>query len=113
MSDIITQADVERRIIILTDTLDEQTALYAEVSEQRAEAEADYKYAFSRAMVAQAGKVPVATKEAHAHLRSPDAYRLWKVLEARERATQHKLTSVRSQLDALRTIAANVRSLTR
>jgi len=113
MADVITQADVEQRIIRITDALDEQTELFAELSAGRADAEAEYKYAYSRAIVEQAGKVPVATKEAVAHLRSPDSFRRWKLLEAREKATQQKLTSLRSQLEALRTIAANVRALTR
>lgn len=111
--DMLTQADTERRIIYLTDVLDEQTALYADLAEQRAEAEAAYKYRQARALVEQAGKVSVAMKEAVAHLRGAEEYRAWKVLEARERATQQKLTALRSQLDALRTIAANVRVSTR
>ena len=110
---LLTQADIEERIVNLTEALDENTELFAEVSEQRAEAEADYKWAFSRGIVEQNGKVPVATKEAVAHLRSPQAYRKWKILEAQEKATQQKLMAIRTQLDALRTIAANVRSLTR
>lgn len=111
--EMLTQVDVEQRIVMIIDALDEQVALFAELSAERADAEADYKYAFSRGLVEQPGKIPVATKEAVAHLRSPDAFRKWKLLEARERATQQHMTSLRSQLEALRTIAANVRTLTR
>ena len=111
--EVLTQVDIEHRIIAITDALDEQTHLYAELADNRAEAEADYKHRHARALVEQAGKIPVATKDAVAHLRATDDYRRWKVLEARERATQQKLVALRSQLDALRTVAANVRTLTR
>lgn len=111
--DMLTQADTEDRIIRLADVLDQQTELFAVLSEQRAEAEADFKYLYSRAFVEQTSKVPVATKEAIGQLRGADEFRRWKILEARERATQQKLIAVRAQLDALRTIAANVRASTR
>jgi hypothetical protein len=111
--DMLTQADTERRLIAVTDALDTQTELFAVIAEQRAEAEAAYKFLQARALVEQAGKVPVATKEAVAHLRGIAEFREWKVLEARERATQQKLMALRAQLEALRTIAANVRVLTR
>lgn len=110
---VFTQVDIEERIVRLNDELETYTEQFADIAEARAEAEAEYKYAFSRGIVEQNGKVPVATKEAIAHLRSPKAYREWKVLEARERATQQKLMAIRTQLDSLRTIAANVRTLTR
>jgi len=113
MDEILNQVDIERRILRVTDALDEQTDLFSKLSVSRAEAEAEYRHAFARAIVEQDGKIPVATKEAVAHMKSPDAFRQWKILEAREKATQQKLTSLRSQLDALRTIAANVRNLTR
>lgn len=112
-TDVISQAEVEQRIVMLTEQLDEQTTLFSSISEDRAEAESAYRYAFARGIVEQAGKVPVATKEAVAHLRSPEAFRQWKILEAREKATQQKLMAIRAQLEALRTIAANVRALTR
>jgi hypothetical protein len=109
----ITLHEVEQRIIQLCDVLDEETERFAELSAERAEAEADFKYRHSRAFIEQAGKVPVATKDAVAHMRAANDFRRFRLLEARERATQSKLTSVRAQLEALRTIAANVRASTR
>jgi len=112
MNEPLTMVDVENRIVALCDLLEVETEAYAELSSQRAEAEADYKYRYSRAFVEQAGKVPVASKEAVANLRSSNEFRSYRILEARERATQLKLTGIRAQLDSLRTIAANVRKLT-
>ncbi len=105
----LTLGEVEEKIIRLCEVLDEEAERFADLSAQRAEAEADFKYRQARTFVEQAGKASVATKEAVAHLRASNDYRRWRILEAQERATQSKLTSVRAQLDALRTIAANVR----
>lgn len=109
----LTPVDVEERIVRLSDELDEQVALYADLAEARAEAEAEYKHRQARAMIDQPNKQTVSMREAIAHLRASDQFRAFRVAEAREKATQAKMTAIRSQLDALRTIAANVRMLTR
>jgi hypothetical protein len=104
------QVEVEERIQGLCDALEELVTTFTSVSHKRAEAEADFKYRYSRSLIEQAVKLPVASKEAIAHLKATEQYRLWKILEAQEKATQQGLTSIRSQLDALRTISANVRA---
>lgn len=109
----LTIGEVEERIMRLCDVLDEEAERFAQLSAERAEAEADYKYRYSRAFIEQAGKIPVASKEAVANMIAANDFRRYRLLEARERATQSKLTSVRSQLEAMRTIAANVRFATK
>lgn len=109
MMEPLTQIEVESRILRLCDALEENLDTFRGLAARRAEAEADYKHKYSRALVEQSAKVTVAQKEAVAHLRATSDYRDWRTLEAQERATQQLLTSIRSQLDALRTIAANVR----
>lgn len=111
--DVRSQADVEDRILRLSDTLEEQVELYAELITQRAEAEADYRYKQSRALLDQTSKTTVARSEAFAHLKASEEYRIYRILEAREKATQAHMTALRSQLDALRTVAANVRASVR
>ena len=113
MVEVLTQAEVEHRIIRLSDELEELTELFVLQSQERAEAESDYKYKHARALIEQSGKVTVSAREAVAHLRAANDFRTWKLCEAKEKATQSKMTAIRSQLDALRTIAANVRHLTR
>lgn len=108
--DALTQVDVESRIEALCAELERQVTAYAHVAEQRAAAESDFKFLYSRALVEQTTKVPVATKEAVAHLKASNSFREWKLFEAREKATQQALTSIRAQLDSLRTISANVRA---
>ena len=90
--------------------LEENVEMFTEISTQRAVAEADYKLRYSTAIVHQTAKVTVSNKEAIAHLNSADDFRKWKILEAREKSAQQAMTSIRSQLDALRTISANVRA---
>jgi hypothetical protein len=106
----IVQAEVEERIQSLCDVLERTVEQFAQISVERAEAEADYKQTHSLSMVNQTAKATVSSREATAHLASSQHFRRWRVLEAREKATQQALTSIRSQLDALRTISANVRA---
>lgn len=116
MNNPLTQHEVEQRIMQISDTLDETTELLASLLIERATAEADYKHAFARVMVNLAqssSRLPVAAKEAIATTRTEAEFRNWKLWEAREKACQQQLHSLRAQLDALRTIAANVRAVTR
>ena len=50
-------------------------------------------------------------KEAHAQLRASDVFSDWKLAEAKEKATQQALIAIRTLMDALRTISANVRAM--
>ena len=110
----LTQGEVEFRILAISDALDENTELLSSLLVERATAEADFKHAFAKAMIGLAGtSMPVAAKEAKAQFHTEVEFRSWKLWEAREKACQQKLHSLRSQLDALRTIAANVRAVTR
>lgn len=106
----LTQVDLENDIMAICDRMEQDIQTLAELSVQRAEAEADYKYRHARAVIEQEGKAPVATKEALAHLRASEQFKTWKILEAREKTTQQSLLAARSKLDALRTICANVRA---
>lgn len=108
----INQIDLESQMLRICDRIEADIELLFDLSAQRAEAESAYKYKYSRSMVEQTTKVPVASKEAIAHLRASDEYRNWKVLEGREKATQQSLIASRARLDALRTISANVRAMT-
>lgn len=106
----LTHVDLENEMLRVCRRMEEDIEVLTEVSNDRAEAESSYKYKHARAMIEQTEKTPVATKEAHAHLRASDDYKLWKILEGREKATQQSLIASRSRLDALRTICANVRA---
>ena len=106
----ITQIDLETQMLKICDAIEAEIDCLKKLSDQRAEAESEYKYKQARSMVNQTTKIPIATKEAVAHLHAQEDFRLWKILEAREKATQQALIGLRSRLDALRTICANVRA---
>jgi hypothetical protein len=110
MNSPLIQTNIEADILRICDTLEDLTVQLSQVSGERAEAEAEYRYRYARALVEQTAKVPVATKEAVAHLKATNSFRDWKILEAREKTTQQALFTHRSRLDALRTISANVRA---
>ena len=57
--DPIVQVDVEAEMLRLFTELEEQVELFAQVSEERAEAEAQYKHQYSTALLQQQGKVTV------------------------------------------------------
>jgi hypothetical protein len=106
----VTQVDLETEIMRICDRMERDIDLLVTLSAKRADAEADYRHRHAVALVTQEGKVPVATKDAVAHLKATDEFRAWKLLEAQEKATQQSLLASRSRLDAIRTICANVRA---
>ena len=104
------QVDIEQHLMNLGQRLEVEVETFHKMSVNRAEAEADFKRDYHRAILkAQAGTV--AEKESAAHIFASAAFREWKILEAQEKATQQKLMSLRTQIDSARTMAANVRAL--
>lgn len=116
---VLTQGDVERRIMELDDRLEVETLAYAERVEEAAIAEADWKGAFARSVVRLAAtaqpRTPEgseATRKAKAEDENIGALRLYLIAEGRRSASRETLLSLRSQIDAVRTLAANIRSQT-
>jgi len=108
MNDPIIQTDVERDLMRLGRRLESEAELFGELTVDRAEGEAEFKYQYSRALLASSGTV--AEREARAHLRAHDAFHAWKVAEAREKATQQAMIALRTQIESGRTISANIRA---
>lgn len=115
---IITQAEVEERILAVDDALAEATLDFAVLSDNEAEAEAVYKEAAARALLthvalhATDAKMTVGERDAKVALSTADELRAWKIAEARRASCREALLSYRSRLDALRTLNANVRAVT-
>jgi len=113
----LSQVEVESRIGALCDELEEQNELYSALCDQEAAAENAYKRTYHRAIIvhserstmADGRKVTVSWIEAQAHLASEDSEAVYRVKGAALRATKEALTTKRAQLDALRTLAANIR----
>lgn len=105
----LNQAQIENQLDALGDRLADEVERYAVLTVERAQAEADYKRRYHRAIL-QTTSGTVAQKEAHAHLRAADDFRNWKIAEAQEKATQQALIALRTRIETARTISANVRA---
>tara|TARA_Y100001951_G_C11235617_1_gene237253 strand:+ start:289 stop:654 length:366 start_codon:yes stop_codon:yes gene_type:complete len=114
----IVQGEVEELLFRLGAQLEEGTEAYEKLAEERAVAEADYKERYWTALVrivdSATGNGPrwtAAQKEARAGLMAKEEQRRFKLLEAREKAAQQSLITIRARMDSLRTVSANVRAM--
>ena len=103
--------DVEREIRRLSRELTSQTQALANAAREAARHDVAYKLAHAQAMIAlrgHGGTVP--EKEADVAARTIAQYEARQLSEATYRALQDKGRNLRTQLEALRTVAANVRA---
>lgn len=108
----ITQSDIENEIVRIGDLLEQATANLATDLETWANAEADYKIAFAHAYRACPDKTPEHLRRQIATEETKDDLRASLMGEAVKVAMQEKCRQLRAQLDAVRTLSANVRSQT-
>jgi len=113
---LLTQGEIEQTIMALSAELEDQTTGYSLISDEAAEAEADYKQRAARAWIGVAAdpsiKMTAGERDRRVDLHCADEYRRWQILAARQRATREALLSLRTRIDAMRTLAANVRAQT-
>jgi hypothetical protein len=112
---LLTQGDIERGIIALSDQLEEQTYLYAQLSDLAAECEADFKLEAGKqliGLVASGSKMTAQEKQARVDVGCAQTFRNWKLAEARRQSCKEALLSLRARIDAQRSLAANVRHQT-
>jgi hypothetical protein len=109
--DPMAQAQVEREIMRLSRDLTLITEEIAHGATEAARTDVAYKLAYARKQI-ELSKEPgtVALKDAIATDACASEFEAMKIAEAVYKALQEKGRNVRAQLDALRTIAANVRS---
>jgi|GEM_PF-5365893 len=111
------QTDVENLMVKLGKQLEEGTEEFSKLAEEKAIAESEYKERYWTALVRQIDsdgtgmhRLTAVQKEARASLMAREEFRRFKLMEAREKAAQQFLITIRARLDSLRTIAANVRA---
>ncbi len=114
---MLTQADIEERIIETVDALDELTHEFAEIGRTAALAEVEYrrnKAMMTLAVIQQPSGKPISAKERDARidLASIESKESHEVTAAALEATREALRTHRTRLDSLRTLAANVRAQT-
>lgn len=114
MTGIVTQANIESEILRISGILEEQTGEFQDAIRSARHAEADYRLAFAKAFVRHrvTDKVAEKTAEHMALIDCEDLLYERKRTEGLERHLEEQLRSLRAQLDAVRTLAANVRAQT-
>lgn len=103
----INQIDIEDEMIRLIDMLEDQTDVFAKLAEDEAEAEAEYKSNWAKLYLKGTGSIK--ERESWATYQLETELRTWRIAEALVKAKREKLTSLRTSIDALRTLNANVR----
>ena len=112
---MVHQGDIEAEILRLSDLLEEATGELATASEEAAHGEADYRVAYARAYLkSRSGheKLTDKIREAEATVEVADELTVYKVAAAKQLGLQEKCRQLRAQLDAVRTLSANVRGQT-
>lgn len=106
------QLEVEREIMRLSHQLTQVTEEVAAAATEAATTDVDYKLAYARKMLDLRGETgTVALKDALALDACASQFEAMKIAEAVYKALQEKGRNLRAQLDALRSINANVRSV--
>src|SRR5262245_39253084 len=107
------QLDIENEIIRLEGILEEKTDEFAEVVVKAARAEATYRVEYAKAFARyrMAGDSEK-TSEAKATIEAGELLMERRSKEAQQRGLEEKCRSLRSSLDAVRTLSANVRAQT-
>ena len=104
---MLTQVKVEQELMRLSELMEQRTNELADLAEQAAIAEADHKSAYAHAFVNTTGTGQF--RENMATVMTCDALMRRKLKEATYQSCKESLHSIRAQLDALRTISANLR----
>ena len=106
---MLSQEQVESEIVRLSSLAEKVTTAMARRAVDAAEADAAYKCAFAKALLQTEGTV--AEREAQATVATQNEYREYRITDARFKAAQEAGRNYRAQLDALRSINANLRAL--
>ena len=103
----ISQVEIEEEILRLTGMLEYETESFELLASDAAMKEAGYKSAWAKEYLSAKGSIR--EREAWADYKLEGEIFAWKVSEAMVKAKREKLSSLRTSIDALRTLAANVR----
>lgn len=106
----ISQVDVEEEIIRLLNLLETETEAFELLAEDSAKKEARYKAEWAKAYLSASGSIK--EREAWADYQMESQSLDHKIAEGLLKSKREKLTSLRTSIDALRTLNANVRSMT-
>lgn len=103
----ISQVEIEDQIQNLLAELEDETEAFERLSEDAAKKESIYKAESAKAYLSAEGSIK--QREAWADYQTASIHMDWKIAEALCKAKREKLGSIRTAVDALRTLNANVR----
>lgn len=109
MTEPLAQVEVESEIMRLSRLAEEVTQKLSQRARAAAEADATYKVAHAKALLLADG--PQYVRDAEATVKTESEYRERRATEALLLAAQEAGRNYRAQLDALRSINANLRAL--
>lgn len=108
--------NLPQQIADLCDGLEEATETFGRAAHESALADAAFKYAHAFATIKMAEqavtKLTVSHREAQAMLQCRVEYQTYLIKSAASESAKQHVYSLRNRLDALRTLNANVRTLT-
>lgn len=104
----ISQVEIESELMRLMGLLEEETEAFEGLCEDAAKKEALYKANWAKEYLSAKGSIK--EREAWADYKLSDDSYDFKISEALVRSKREKLTSLRTSIDALRTLNANVRA---
>lgn len=104
----ISQIEIEEEIMRLTSMLEDETEKFETLAQDAAEKEATYKSLWAKEYLSAKGSIK--EREAWSDYRLEKEIFDWKISESLVKAKREKLASLRTSIDALRTLAANVRA---
>ena len=104
----ISQVEVEHEIMRLMEMLEEETEAFEKLAEDCAKKEALYKSNWAKEYLSAKGSIR--EREAWSDYKLSDQSYDYKISEALVKSKREKLISLRTSIDALRTLNANVRS---
>lgn len=115
MTTILTQAEVESEMMRLAHVLEDETHRYADLCEREAKVECEYRQRHDTLLIHEANRDKVCSateRNARVAMACKDEFAIFRMAEAQTKSSREALVSLRHQIDALRTIAANIRAQT-
>jgi hypothetical protein len=103
----ISQVEIEGELMRLMDMLESETEAFESLAEDLAKKEALYKSNWAKEYLSAKGSIK--EREAWADYKLADENFDYKIAEALLKSKREKLLSLRTSIDALRTLNANVR----
>lgn len=110
-NDVLTPHQVESKLRAVINAMDEAVDSLHDLSIEAAEAEVDHKVAWAKELLTAVG--PMDVRKATAEVACEVLFRRRRIAEAVRDACQERNRSLRSELSALQSLAANVRELAR